>query len=57
MDLFIYIEREIDRQIDRQIDVDKIQIYRYRYIKQKRGTAIGRKFAPPYSILFMAELE
>ena len=26
-------------------------------LKQKRGTAIGRKFAPPYSMLFMAELE
>ena len=26
-------------------------------LKQKRGTAIGTKFAPPYSILFMAELE
>ena len=26
-------------------------------VKQKRGTAIGTKFAPPYSILFMAELE
>ena len=26
-------------------------------LKQKRGRAIGRKFAPPYSILFMAELE
>ena len=25
--------------------------------KQKRGTAIGTKFASPYSILFMAELE
>ena len=25
--------------------------------KQKRGTAIGTKFAPPYSILFMADLE
>ena len=25
--------------------------------KQKRGIAIGTKFAPPYSILFMAELE
>ena len=24
---------------------------------QKRGTAVGTKFAPPYSILFMAELE
>ena len=28
-----------------------------RTLKQKRGTAIGTKFAPPYSILFMAELE
>ena len=26
-------------------------------LKQKRGTATGTKFAPPYSILFMAELE
>ena len=28
-----------------------------RPLKQKRGTAIGTKFASPYSILFMAELE
>ena len=26
-------------------------------LKQKRGAAIGKKFAPPYNILFMAELE
>ena len=26
-------------------------------LKQKRGTGIGTKCAPPYSILFMAELE
>ena len=25
--------------------------------KQKRGTAIGAKFAPPYAILFTADLE
>ena len=25
--------------------------------KQKRGTAIGTKFAPPYAILYMAHLE
>ena len=25
--------------------------------KQVRGTAIGAKFAPPYAILFMADLE
>ena len=26
-------------------------------LKQKQRTAIGNKFAPPYSILFMAELK
>ena len=26
-------------------------------LKQKRGTAIGTKFVPPYSILIMAELQ
>ena len=25
--------------------------------KQKRGTAMGTKFAPPYAILFMADFE
>ena len=28
-----------------------------KFLKQKRGTAIWTKFAPPYSFLFMAELE
>ena len=26
-------------------------------LKQLRGTAIGTKFAPPYAILFMIDLE
>ena len=26
-------------------------------LKQLRGTTIGTKFAPPYAILFMADLE
>ena len=26
-------------------------------LKQFRGTAIGTKFAPPYAIIFMADLE
>ena len=26
-------------------------------LKQKRGTAIGTRFAPPYSIVYMLELE
>ena len=28
-----------------------------RYFKQLHGTAVGTKFAPPYSILFMGYLE
>ena len=32
-------------------------VFESKTIRQKRGTAIGTKFAPPYSILFMAELE
>ena len=37
----------------------KINIFTFekKILKQKRGTAIGTKFAPLYSILFMAELE
>ena len=36
---------------------NNIFTFKEKTLKQKRGTAIGRKFAPPYSILFMAELE
>ena len=32
-------------------------LLRKKNLTQKRGTAIGAKFAPPYSILFMAGLE
>ena len=32
-------------------------IFGKKTFKQKRGTAIGTKFEPPYSIFFMAELE
>ena len=37
----------------------KINIFTFekKILKQKRGTAIGTKFAPLYSILFMVELE
>ena len=31
--------------------------YKEKTLKQKPGTGIGTKFAPSYSILFMAELE
>ena len=37
----------------------KINIFSFdeKTLNYKRGTAIRTKFAPPYSILFMAELE
>ena len=31
--------------------------FKKKTLKQKRGTAIGTKFVPPYNSLFMAELE
>ena len=36
---------------------NNIFTFKEKTLKQKRGTAIGTKFAPPYSILFMAALE
>ena len=36
---------------------NNIFIFKEKTLKQKWGTAIGTKFAPPYSTLFMAELE
>ena len=36
---------------------NNIFAFRKKALKQKRGTAIGTKIAPPYSILFLAELE
>ena len=36
---------------------NNIFAFRKKTLKQKRGTAIGAKIAPPYSILFLAELE
>ena len=35
---------------------DNVFKFGKKILKEKRGTAIGTKFAPPYSILFMAEL-
>ena len=36
---------------------NNIFTFKEKTLKQKRCTAIGTKFAPPYSVLFMAELE
>ena len=36
---------------------NNIFTFRKKTLEQKRGTAIGTKFTPPYSILFMTELK
>ena len=36
---------------------NNIFTFKEKTLKQKRGTTIGTKLAPPYNILFMAELE
>ena len=36
---------------------NKIFEFDEKTFRQVRGTAIGAKFAPPYAILFMADLE
>ena len=36
---------------------NNIFIFGKKTLKQKRGTDIGTKFAPPFGISFMAELE
>ena len=36
---------------------NNIFIFKEKTLKQKRGTVISTKFAPPYSLLFVAELE
>ena len=36
---------------------NNIFIFKEKTLKQKRATAIGTKFAPSYSILFVAQLE
>ena len=63
------LRKRLDNQIEKFISSDtlcdlvevvlKNNIFRFgkKTLKQKRGTAIGTKFAPPSSILFMAELE
>ena len=49
----------IDTIIDLAVVVLKNNIFTFgkKTLQQKRGSAIGTKSAPPYSILFMAELE
>ena len=63
------LRKRLDNRMEKYISSDtlcdlaevvlKNNIFKFgkKTLKQKRGTAIGTKFAPPYSILFMAELE
>ena len=40
-----------------EIVLKNIFQFNQKTLKQLRGTAIGTKFAPPYAIIFMADLE
>ena len=63
------LRKRLDNRKEKYISTDtlcdlaevvlKNNIFKFskKIFKEKRGTAIGTKFAPPYSILFMAELE
>ena len=63
------LRKRLDNRMERYISRDtlcdlaevvlKNNIFKFgkKTLKQKRGIAIRTKFAPPYSILFMAELE
>ena len=63
------IRKALDQRIDKNISTESLldlaecviknNIFEHnnRFFKQKQGTAIGTKMAPPYAILFMADLE
>ena len=63
------LRKRLDNRMEKYISSDtlwdlvevvlKNNVFKFgkKTLQQKRGTAIGTKFAPPYSILFMAELE
>ena len=63
------IRKHLDNRENKEVTTDTLVELAYivlknnyfqfldKIFKQKRGTAIGTKFAPPYSILFMADLE
>ena len=52
-----YVSTENITDIAEVVLKNNIFTFGKKTLKQKPGTAIGTKFAPPYSILFMAELE
>ena len=62
------LKKRLNNQMEKYISTDtlcdlaevviKNNIFKFveKALKDKRGNAIGKKFAPPYSTLFMAEL-
>ena len=52
-----YVSTDIIIDLAEVVFKNKIFTFGKKTLKQKRGTAIGTKLAPPNSILFMAELE
>ena len=63
------IQKALDEGEDQTVSTDSLILlagcvlknnvfeHNMRYFKQRNGTAIGSKFAPPYAILFMYYLE
>ena len=63
------LRKRLDERVGKDVSTDtlvelaelvlKSSIFNFneKTLKQKRDTGIGTKFPPPYSILFMAELE
>ena len=63
--LYKFLETRENKQISSDTLADLAEIvlknnifeFDEKTFKQKRGTAIGTKFVPPYAILYMADLE
>ena len=63
--LYRFLETRVNKQIssDALAELAKIILknnlfeFDEKTFKQRRGTAIGTKFAPPYAILIMTDLE
>ena len=63
--LYKFLETRENKQISNDTLAELAEIvlknnifgFNEKTFKQKRGTAIGTKFAPPFAIFFMADLE
>ena len=54
---YIYVSTDTLIELAELVLKNNIFNFNEKTLKQKRGATIGTKFAPPYGILFMAELE